>query len=133
MVTDPIGDLFSEIRNSSAVSKPMIEVFHSNFRESVAKFLKKQGFITDLKIFKDKNRPGKRLRIDLAYRDSGESSITLIKRVSKPGSKIYMNVADLRKFRVRPGEAIVSTSQGIMTGREAVKRNLGGEVLGEVW
>lgn len=133
MVNDPIGDMFTEIRNAAAVSKPFVEIFYSTFRESVAKFLEKQGFLAKVKVFKEKGKPWKRLHIDLKYDDAGNPAIGKIRRVSKPGTKIYMNVADLRKFAIRRGDAIVSTSKGVMTGYKAIKAKLGGEVLGEVW
>lgn len=133
MVNDPIGDIFAAIRNAGAVQKPVVVGFHSNFREVVAKFLEEKGLVGKVKVFKSPGQPGKQLQIELKYLENGEPRLTILRRVSRPGSRIYASASDLKRLSTRWGETIVSTSRGVMFGSEAIKKRLGGEVVGEVW
>jgi len=126
---DPIGDMLTRIRNGYLRRRESVELPHSKMKEELAKLLVEEGYLEKTKNFKESGRPGKMLHLDLKY-GGGEPAISEIKRISKPGQRIYA-VSDRlpRKFR---GITIVSTSQGLMTAREARKKGLGGELVCEV-
>lgn len=129
-MTDPITDMLNRIRNAAAVQKPEVVIPFSNFKGEIASLLSREGFLGDVKkMVKGKT---KTLKIGLKY-DSGISAIEGSKRVSKPGQRMYMKANEIRKVRGGFGVAIVSTSQGLMTGVQARKAKLGGEVLLEIW
>jgi len=129
MVTDPIGDMLAQIRNATMRRKESVELPHSKVKEQLAKLLVKEGYLEKTKNFKESGRPGKMLHLDLKYEDD-ESVIIEIKRISKPGQRLYVAANKIpRKFR---GITIISTSRGLMTDGEARKKRLGGEVICEV-
>lgn len=129
MVTDPIGDMLTRIRNAVMRRRESVELPHSKMKEELAKLLVKEGYLEKTKNFKESGRPGKMIHLDLKYED-GESVISEIKRISKPGQRLYAAAKKIpRKFR---GTTIVSTSQGLMTDKQARKKGLGGELVGEV-
>jgi len=126
---DPIADMLTRIRNAQMRRKKSVELPHSKLKEELAKILVREGYLEKAKNFKERGRPGKMIHLDLAY-ENGEPKILEIKRVSKPGQRIYARADKLpRKFR---GVTIVSTSKGLMTDREARKKGLGGELVCEV-
>lgn len=138
-MTDPITDLLNRIRNAQAVLKPTVMVPFSRIKYEIAKVLAKQGFIKDVE---KKTRKAKRFfEITLQYKNvSGllqkkrtRPKIQGLKRISKPGQRIYINYKAVKPVRAGFGMAIISTSKGIMTDREAKKQKLGGEVLCEIW
>lgn len=131
MMTDPIADLLTRIRNAVRVEHPHIDVPHSKVKVGVAEVLKREGYIWDWSEIDE--QPGKRLRLDLKYGPNGERVIRHIKRVSKPGRRIYSRARDLRPVLQGLGITVVSTSRGVLSDREARQRNLGGEVLCEIW
>lgn len=135
---DPIADMLTRIRNASAVSKHEVVLPMSKIKFEIAKILKNEGWINDVEVLK--TGKGKRpttvfdeLRIVLKYKKNGKSVITSIKRISKPGLKIYANKETLPRVLNNMGIAILSTPQGLMTNKEARKKGLGGEVLCEVY
>ncbi len=129
MTNDPIGDMLTQIRNATMRRRESVELPHSKVKEELAKLLVKEGYLEKAKNFKETGRPGKMIHLDLKY-ENKEPLILEIKRISKPGQRIYARTDKLqRKFR---GMAVVSTSQGLMTDNEARKKDLGGELICEV-
>ncbi len=131
MMTDPIADMLTRIRNAVAVERPHIEMPLSKVKRGVADVLKREGFIWDWSELEA--QPVKQLRIELKYGPNGERVIQRIRRVSKPGCRVYSKARDLRPVLDGLGICILSTSRGVVSDREARQRNLGGEVLCEVW
>ncbi len=129
-MTDPITDMLNQIRNAKAVEKQEISVLYSKLKNEIAMMLVKEGFIKDAKkVMKGKT---KMLKLVLQY-DNGMSAIEGIKRVSKPGQRIYVKSMNIKKVRGGFGISIISTPKGLMTDNEAKKAKLGGEVICEVW
>ena len=130
MQTDPIADLFSQIRNALAKNKPFIEVPHSGIKQAIAELLKNEGYLTS--IFVSDNPPKKTLKITLKY-DQEKPVISHLRRISKPGQRIYLNSRDLPHVLNGFGIAVVSTSKGLMTAHQAKAMKIGGEVICEVY
>jgi len=130
-ITDAIGDLLTRIRNACASKHETVEVPSSNIKKSIVQVLLDEGYIRKFTVAED----GKQgmIKIYLKYTEDKQSVITGLKRVSKPGLRIYSNVEEMPKVMKGLGIAIVSTSKGIMTDRKARKENVGGEVLAFVW
>jgi small subunit ribosomal protein S8 len=131
MMTDPIADMLTRIRNAVSVERRLVEMPVSKVKQGVAEVLKREGFIWDWSLEEDK--PVDRLRIDLKYGPSGEKVIRHIRRVSKPGCRVYSRAKDLRPVLDGLGISILSTSRGVMSDREARQQKVGGEVLCQVW
>jgi len=129
-MTDPITDMLNRIRNAQAVFKETVVVPFSNLKYNICQILEKEGFIDKL----DKvTRKGKRfIKIILKYVDK-RPAISGLKRISKPGQRIYTSVKDIKCNRGKYGIVIISTPKGVMTNKEAKKRKLGGEVICEIW
>ena len=130
-ITDTIADLLTRIRNAISAKHETVEVPASNMKKSIVKILFDEGYISKFDIEED-GKQGK-INITLKYMDNKKSAITGLKRVSKPGLRIYSDVENMPKVIKGLGIAIISTSQGIMTDREARKKNIGGEVLAFIW
>ena len=130
MVTDPIADMLTRIRNANAMRYKEVEILHSKVKLEIAKILKNEGFINDYKV--KKNNVQDIIVLSLKY-DNKERVITGLKRISKPGLRVYAKSSEIPKVLNGLGIAIISTSQGIMTGKDAKAANLGGEVLAYVW
>ena len=130
-ITDPIADMLTRIRNASAAKHESVDVPASNMKKQIAEILLTEGYIKDYQIIDD-NTQGV-IRITLKYGANKTKVISGIKRVSKPGLRIYAGKEELPKVLRGMGIAIISTSKGIMTDREARKQNVGGEVLAFVW
>jgi len=130
-MSDPISDLLTQLRNANQVEKAEISIPHSRIKADIVRVLKKEGFIEDFKVEKVKDH----MRIQIRLRGVGEEkAITGLKRISKPGLRRYVSATDIPKvIRGGLGVSILSTSRGIMTGREAKKEKVGGEVLCFVW
>jgi small subunit ribosomal protein S8 len=126
-MTDPIADLLTRIRNGNLAGKSSVDAPFSNIKIEIARILKAEGFINN---YSQKDRD---LRIYLRYTDDGERVITEIKRISKPGCRVYCNKDNLPKVLNGLGIAIISTSKGVLTDREARQASVGGEVLCTVW
>ncbi len=130
-VTDPIADMLTRIRNAQLVKHPQIELPSSKTKAAIAEILKQEGFISDYEVVKKK--PQDQLRLRLRYNDRREPSIAGLKRVSKPGLRIHVQRDEVPRAFGGVGIAIVSTSQGIMTGAEAYRKGIGGELMAYVW
>ena len=130
-ISDTIADMLTRIRNASAAKHDSVDVPASNVKKAIAQILLDEGYITSFQVEED----GKQgvIHITLKYGRNKSQAISGIRRVSKPGLRIYTNVEDMPKVMKGLGIAIVSTSKGIMTDREARKQNVGGEVLAFVW
>ena len=131
MVTDPIADMLTRIRNANAMRYKEVEVPASNLKQEIARILKEEGYISDVKIKKDKVQDV--MVLNLKYGEKKERVITGLKRISKPGLRVYAKVEELPRVLNGLGIAIISTSKGIMTDKEARKESLGGEVLAYIW
>jgi small subunit ribosomal protein S8 len=125
--TDPIADMLTRIRNAQAVQKTEVSLPHSSVKESVAKILKVNGYLSDIIVKKDGFRKDMTLSFPL------EVIINKIDRISKPGRRVYVKVKDIPKVKQGRGLVIMSTSQGVMTGTDAKSNKLGGEVICQVY
>lgn len=130
MINDPISDMLTRIRNASAVKKTEVRLPYSNIKFAIGKILAAEGFVAA--VTKEAEEGHGEIRITLKY-DAGSPGIRQVRRVSSPGHRVYAGYADLPKVLSDQGIAIVSTSQGIMTNKEARKRRLGGEVLCNIY
>ena len=131
MMTDPIADMLTRIRNAVRIERPNVDVPASKVKRGLAEVLKREGYIWDWKESEEDRFPV--IHIDLKYGPNGERVIRHIKRVSKPGRRVYNGATQLRPILNGLGISIVSTSHGVISDREARQQNLGGEVLCEVW
>ena len=131
MNTDPIADMLTRIRNANRGLQPETVMPSSRLKEEIARILSEEGYIDGYKV--EDASVGKALTIRLRYGGEREPVLQTINRVSKPGRRVYAGSADMLRVRGGVGVAIVSTSEGVMTDREARRRNVGGEILCEVW
>ena len=131
MHTDPIADLLTRIRNAVGVQHTQVVAPSSKIKVSIAKVLREEGYIQGYDVTKD--RPQPMLRIWLKYTDDGQTAISTLKRVSKPGCRVYAGRHELPRVKSGIGIAILSTSSGIMTDKKARRLGIGGEVLCHVW
>ena len=130
-ITDPIADMLTRIRNANSAKHETVDIPASNMKKAIAQILLDEGYIASYKVIDDEKQGV--IRVTLKYGENKSQVITGLRRVSKPGLRIYSNVEDMPKVMKGLGIAIVSTSKGIMTDREARKQNVGGEVLAFVW
>ena len=130
-ITDPIADMLTRIRNANSAKHEIVDIPASNMKKAIAQILLDEGYIASYKVIDDEKQGV--IRVTLKYGENKSQVITGLRRVSKPGLRIYSNVEDMPKVMKGLGIAIVSTSKGIMTDREARKLNVGGEVLAFVW
>lgn len=131
MMTDPIADMLTRIRNAVRVERPHVDMPLSKVKRGLAEVLKREGYIWDFKEVEAK--PANQLRIELKYGPNGERVIRHLKRVSKPGNRVYRPADRLRPVLNGMGISILSTSSGVISDREARQRKVGGEVLCELW
>jgi small subunit ribosomal protein S8 len=131
MMTDPISDMLMRIKNALMARQKTVVVPGSKLKLEIARILKDEGFIEDYRLVEEK--PQIKIEIVLKYDEKKRPVIAGIKRVSKPGRRIYRGYKELPRVLDGMGMAIISTSQGIMTDHEARKRRLGGEVICEIW
>ena len=131
VMTDPIADLLTRIRNANMVRHEKLEVPASNIKKEIAEILKREGFVRDVEYIED-NKQGI-IRIFLKYGSSNERVITGLKRISKPGLRVYAKATEVHRVLNGLGIALVSTSQGVLTDKEARAKQVGGEVLAYVW
>lgn len=131
MMTDPIADMLTRIRNAVRVEHPDVEMPVSKVKRGVAEVLKREGYIWDFE--EVATTPANQLKLHLKYGPNGERVIRHIRRVSKPGRRIYSGATQLRPVLNGMGISIISTSRGVISDREARQRKLGGEVLCELW
>ena len=130
-ITDPIADLLTRIRNASQARHATVDVPASNMKKAIAQILVDEGYVTSYKVTED-NKQGV-ITITLKYTDNMQPVITGLRRISKPGLRIYTSCEDMPKVLKGIGTAIVSTPKGVMTDKQARKENVGGEVLAFVW
>lgn len=130
---DPIANMLSQIKNALAVKKDEVEVPYSKIKEEVAKILSQEGYLGKVKTFMEGESSQKKISIELKYDERGEPKMIHLRRISKPGLRIYKKKTDLKAILGGLGTQLISTSSGIMTAKEAKKRNLGGELICEVW
>ena len=130
-ITDPIADMLTRISNANSAKHETVDIPASNMKKAIAQILLDEGYIASYKVIEDEKQGV--IRVTLKYGENKSQVITGLRRVSKPGLRIYSNVEDMPKVMKGLGIAIVSTSKGIMTDREARKQNVGGEVLAFVW
>ncbi len=131
MMTDPIADMLTRIRNAVRVERPQVEMPSSKLKEGVADVLKREGYIWDWEVVDSK--PCRQLRVFLKYGPQGERVIRHLQRVSKPGRRVYRGVDQLRPVLGGLGISVVSTSHGVLSDREARQQKIGGEVICDVW
>ena len=131
MMTDPIADMLTRIRNAVRIERASVQMPSSSMKQGVADSLKREGYIWDWKVIE--GSPSDQLRVDLKYGPNGEKLIQNIQRTSKPGRRVYQGVEDLKPVLDGLGISILSTNKGILSDREARRENVGGEVLCMVW
>jgi len=129
---DPIANMLTMIRNAQAVNKETVKVPYSLMKHGIAELLVKQGFVTSVEK-KEKKDTKPYLVIDLKYFEGGRGAITNARRISTPGRRMYAGAADLKEVKGGHGSSIISTSKGLMTGNDAKKSGLGGEIVCEIW
>ena len=130
-MTDPVADFLTRIRNGLHADRDDVEMPASNFKAEIARILREQGYIEDFSV--EAARVGRVLRVTLKYTEDRRSAISGLKRVSRPGQRTYVGHSELPKVLGGMGTAIISTSHGVMTGHEARKEGVGGEVVAHVW
>lgn len=131
VISDPIADMLTRIRNANQMRYVEVEVPASKIKVEIAKILKEEGFISDYSTKKNKVQDD--IVLNLKYADKKERVITGLKRISKPGLRVYVKAEDIPRVLNGLGIAIISTSKGLMSDREARNQNLGGEVLAYIW
>ena len=130
MITDPISDMLTRIRNAARVKRPHVDIPASKLKTGLAEVLKREGYIWDWQVVEAE--PSKQLRIELKYGANGEDVIQSIKSISTPGRRVYRKAKEMKPVLGGMGITIISTSRGIVSDREARQKNIGGEVLCEV-
>jgi small subunit ribosomal protein S8 len=130
-MTDPIADMLARIRNASTATHDDVLIPASKIKESIARILVEEGFVDDYEIVQDGSHPT--IKIDLRYSDEREPAIAGLRRISKPGRRVYRGAAELPRVLGGLGVAIISTSQGVMTDKQARRSRVGGEVLAYIW
>ncbi len=131
MVGDPIGDFIIRLKNASAVNHEVVSIPFSKMKMAVAEVLKENGYIKDVE--KSGKKVRKTIHVRLQYKDDGTPRISSVKRISKPGRRIYKSVDDIHSVRYGKGMSVISTPNGILTDSQARKARVGGEVLFEIW
>ena len=132
MNTDPIADMLTRIRNAVMVRHDSVSVPASKTKRELARLLKEEGFVEDYEVRED-NSPQGEIKLYLNYREDGESAIAGLKRVSRPGLRVYVRKGEIPRYYGGLGVALLSTSKGVMTGKQAWRQGVGGELLCYVW
>lgn len=127
MMTDPIADMLTRMRNALQIERPFVDIPASKVKIGIAEVLQREGFIWDFEVIEQS--PQNVLRINLKYGPNGERVIQKIQRTSKPGRRVYSSLSDLPEILQGMGIVVVSTSKGILSNREARKEHVGGELL----
>jgi small subunit ribosomal protein S8 len=132
-MTDPIADMLTRIRNAVQGRHPRVDVPTSRFKAEIARILEQEGYIHSFKLM-DTTEDGRPvIRISLKYGPKGERVLSGLERVSRPGRRVYLGSGDVPRVMGGLGTAILTTSQGVMTGKDAIKAGVGGEVLCNIW
>ncbi|MGI9623784.1 MAG: 30S ribosomal protein S8 [Acidimicrobiales bacterium] len=132
-MTDPVADMLTRIRNANTAMHDDVRMPASKLKESLAGVLRDEGYINNFEVTDNSNGPGRTLKIDMKYSPSRARVISGLKRVSKPGLRVYTKADEIPRVLGGLGVAVVSTSRGLMSDREARKRRMGGEILCFVW
>ena len=132
-MTDPIADMITRIRNAVNARHPRVEVPASRFKLEIARILEEEGYVQGVKLVEPPDGAPPTIRIGLKYGPRGETVITGLERVSRPGRRVYLGRDDVPRVMGGLGTSILTTSAGVMTGRDAVRRGVGGEVLCNIW
>jgi small subunit ribosomal protein S8 len=133
-MTDPIADFLTRVRNGAHASKEIVPIPSSKLKRELARILKEQGYIDGYEIeAPNAEHPGEQILVKLKYSGNRKPVIQGIQRVSRPGQRTYVDHAHIPKIQGGLGTAIISTSQGVMTGHEARRKGVGGEVVAKVW
>ena len=132
-MTDPIADMLTRIRNANVAMHDDVSMPSSKLKEALAAVLEKEGYIKSFRVDQEEGKPSKTLTIDMKYSEARERVITGIRRVSKPGLRVYTKADSVPRVLGGLGVAVVSTSKGLLTDREARSQRIGGEVLCYVW
>jgi small subunit ribosomal protein S8 len=134
-MTDPIADMLTRIRNAVSAKHTRVDMPASRIKSDIARILQDEGYIQGFKVIDDAAKAGttKTLRLFLKYGPHGEKIITGVQRISRPGRRVYFGRDDVPEVLAGLGTSILTTSRGVMTGREAVKAGVGGEVLCNIW
>jgi len=133
MMTDPIADMLTRLRNANIAFHDDVAMPSSKLKESLAGILVQEGYITGFDVSDDSTRPGRQLTITLKYTPERKRTISGLRRISKPGLRVYSKATDVPRVLGGMGISILSTNQGLMTDREARERRVGGEILCQVW
>ncbi|BDQ28239.1 MULTISPECIES: 30S ribosomal protein S8 [Helicobacter] len=131
MVNDIVADSLTRIRNASMRRLEVTELYYAKIVVSILEIFKARGFITNFHTVEKKGKPF--ISVELAYDEKGRAVINEIKRLSKPGRRVYRQSKELKRFKNGYGVVVVSTSKGVITNEEAYKQNVGGEVLCSIW
>ncbi len=131
MMTDPIADMLTRIRNAVRVERSHVDLPYSNIKQGIAEVLKSEGYVQDWEVID--SQPAKSLRIILKYGANGEKVIRHIKRLSKPGRRLYSSSSELKPVLNGLGITVISSSRGVLSDRMARQSNIGGELLCEIW
>lgn len=132
-MTDPVADFLTRIRNAINASHETVDIPSSKLKREMARILTEQGYVLSFEVAGNGDRPGETLTLDLKYAEDRRPAISGLKRVSRPGQRHYAPTDNIRKVQGGMGTSIVSTSAGVMTGHDARKAGVGGEVLAEIW
>jgi small subunit ribosomal protein S8 len=132
-MTDPIADMLTRIRNANLAFQDDVVMPNSKVKQALAGILEREGYITGFTIEDDASRPYRRLRIELKYTPDRRRTISGLKRISKPGLRVYTKATELPRVLGGMGISILSTNRGLMTDREARESRIGGEILCQVW
>jgi small subunit ribosomal protein S8 len=133
MMTDPVADMLTRIRNANTAFHDDVVMPSSKLKEALARILEREGYITGYAVENDAARPGRQLKIMMKYTPDRQRTISGLRRVSKPGLRVYSKAEMVPRVLGGMGISILSTNQGLMTDREARERRVGGEVLCQVW
>lgn len=133
MLTDPVGDMATRIRNGLSIEANHIDLPASNLKAQIAAVLQREGFIWDYETHQEEGKPGATLRLNLKYGPSGERVVRSIRRVSRPGRRIYYGLDAMPKVLGGLGILVLSTNVGVLSSREAKAKGVGGEALLEIW
>ena len=133
MMTDPIADMLTRLRNANTAFHDEVLMPSSKQKEALARILEREGYITGFDVETDDTRPGRQLKITLKYTPDRKRTISGLRRISKPGLRVYSKADGVPRVLGGMGISILSTNQGLMTDREARQRRVGGEVLCHVW